>query len=357
MPALSRSQQRLFGMALSEKRGQLPHASPEVKKVARSMSEQQLHDFAATRGLKQEHVSETHHEKYAGQPRLGYRPPAVKVSAETEERREHSARGGVHVSIPHPHLPHLGAHKTAMPHLHLPKAEGAPVAPAIRPPAPAMSPSRGMPWWGREAARGMGGFAKGGAPHRQMGGMSEEAPWWERRDANELYHSAGLLHSSIAGRTDRLPIATGADAYVLPADTLSAMGSGNTLAGANILKAALRIGPYGTTFPRDYGDRGRGPPRAPPISGSYMNQITGMAEGGPTEEQKPVSIVAAGGEFVVPREDWLAYGSDGRLYWHRGVRSIGEGSVKRGHDRLDAMVGRVREFQKKWLRSAPPPKR
>ena len=48
MPARSESQQRLFGMALAAKRGK-GHISGKVKELADSMSEKQLHDFAATK--------------------------------------------------------------------------------------------------------------------------------------------------------------------------------------------------------------------------------------------------------------------------------------------------------------------
>lgn len=46
MPAKSKKQQRLFGMALAYKRGELDDASDEVKELANSMSEKQLKDFA-----------------------------------------------------------------------------------------------------------------------------------------------------------------------------------------------------------------------------------------------------------------------------------------------------------------------
>ena len=48
MPARSKSQQRLMGMALEAKRTGKA-ASPEVRKVASNMSAKQLKDFAATK--------------------------------------------------------------------------------------------------------------------------------------------------------------------------------------------------------------------------------------------------------------------------------------------------------------------
>lgn len=47
MPAKSEKQRRLMGAALSYKRGENKHPSDEVKKVAGSMSESQLEDFAS----------------------------------------------------------------------------------------------------------------------------------------------------------------------------------------------------------------------------------------------------------------------------------------------------------------------
>ena len=47
MPAKSEKQRRLMGAALAYKRGENPHASEEVRKVAESMTEEQLEDFAS----------------------------------------------------------------------------------------------------------------------------------------------------------------------------------------------------------------------------------------------------------------------------------------------------------------------
>ena len=47
MPAKSERQRRLMGAALAYKRGENPHASEEVRKVAESMTETQLEEFAS----------------------------------------------------------------------------------------------------------------------------------------------------------------------------------------------------------------------------------------------------------------------------------------------------------------------
>ena len=47
--AVSRAQQRFFGMVRAEQEGKMKGASPAVKKAAKSMTAQQAHDFAATK--------------------------------------------------------------------------------------------------------------------------------------------------------------------------------------------------------------------------------------------------------------------------------------------------------------------
>jgi hypothetical protein len=49
MPAKSIKQQRLFGIALSMKRGETPYSySPKASKLAKSMTETKLKEFAST---------------------------------------------------------------------------------------------------------------------------------------------------------------------------------------------------------------------------------------------------------------------------------------------------------------------
>lgn len=48
MPATSKAQQKLMGMALAYKRGELKDASDKVKKIAKGMTEKELEDFAST---------------------------------------------------------------------------------------------------------------------------------------------------------------------------------------------------------------------------------------------------------------------------------------------------------------------
>lgn len=130
----------------------------------------------------------------------------------------------------------------------------------------------------------------------------------------------GLIHSDVAGRTDKLPMGVLPGSYVIPADVVSAIGQGNTMSGANALNRLFKSGPYGTTAAK----APRGAKRL-------------YADGGAV----PVDIIAAGGEYIVPPPV---------------VQGLGEGDMKRGHDVLDAMVRDIRKNNIKTLRKLPGPK-
>ena len=135
----------------------------------------------------------------------------------------------------------------------------------------------------------------------------------------------GPIHSAVAGRTDHLPMKVESGSYVIPADIISAMGEGNSLAGFKIAKLIFSGMPYGaprmpygaTGLPYTQGDRGR-------------------SEGG------AVPIIAAGGEYVVPPED---------------VAKIGNGDLDLGHKVLDSFVKKMRMKTIKTLQKLPGPKK
>jgi len=120
--------------------------------------------------------------------------------------------------------------------------------------------------------------------------------------ANKIH--VGPIHSPVAGRTDHLPINVPSGAYVIPADIISAMGEGNTMAGFRI-----------------------------------ANTVFGMQE---RADDTPVEIVAAGGEYVV---------SPG------SVSRIGGGDIDRGHHTLDEFVKRYRAKTVETLKKLPGPKK
>lgn len=115
----------------------------------------------------------------------------------------------------------------------------------------------------------------------------------------------GPIHSNVAGRTDHLPINVPSGSYVIPADIISAMGEGNTMAGFKYANAAF---------------------------GAQMN----------SPDHQPVEIVAAGGEYVISPEN---------------VTRIGGGDIDQGHKNLDDFVKQYRAKTIRTLSKLPGPKR
>ena len=134
---------------------------------------------------------------------------------------------------------------------------------------------------------------------------------------------SGLITSPIAGRTDRLPMDVAPNSYVIPADIVSGLGQGNTLAGGRILDAMLKNGPHMQAA------------QASPAGGQQ-----GFADGGATEGTTP--IVTAGGEFICSPEM---------------VAAIGGGDMDKGHKILDNMVLQVRKQTVKQIQDLPKPKK
>jgi hypothetical protein len=122
---------------------------------------------------------------------------------------------------------------------------------------------------------------------RQASAMGGQA------NAAKIY--SGAIHSPVAGRTDHLPMHVASGSYVIPADIISAMGEGNTMAGFKVAKSIF-----------------------------CPSGVTEKATGGPVSS---VPIVAAGGEYVIHPED---------------VVSLGEGSLDEGHKVLDEFVKQMR---------------
>ena len=141
----------------------------------------------------------------------------------------------------------------------------------------------------------------------------------------------GPIHSSVAGRTDHLPMGVPSGSYVIPADIVSSLGEGNTMAGFKHLRRAFGGNPYGKgkAGPYDQAD-------------SPYNEPLPKAHGGATPTGDVVPIVAAGGEYVITPEE---------------VRSLGEGDLTLGHRVLDEFVKRMRAETVKTLKGLPPPKR
>lgn len=187
-------------------------------------------------------------------------------------------------------------------------------------------------------------------PHKAFGGgmplpNPNPIPGAGQREASkELFHPGGLIKSGVAGRTDRIPMSVASDSYVLPADVISGLGQGNTLAGARIMDHALKSGPWGTGMPKMGRGRGAPPPPAP-WHPSHQTLPGGFAAGGVPKGVSSVAIIAAGGEFIVPPQ----------IVQHHPM--LGRGNMKRGHEVLDAFVKHVRKQTTKQLEKLPGPKK
>lgn len=157
---------------------------------------------------------------------------------------------------------------------------------------------------------------------RAAGGMSKGLKTTDRVHV-------GPIHSVVAGRTDHLPMHVPSGSYVIPADIISAMGEGNTMAGFKHMRRIFGGNPYGggkSTVP--YGAHG----------GPYNEPLPGKAEGG---EVNTVPIIAAGGEYVLSPEQVLIAGG---------------GDLDMGHKVLDEFVKRMRAETVKTLKNLPGPK-
>ncbi len=117
---------------------------------------------------------------------------------------------------------------------------------------------------------------------------------------------SGPIHSAVAGRTDHLPMHVPSGAYVIPADIVSAMGEGNTMAG---FKHAESL---------------------------FGAQPETKAQGG------AVPIVAAGGEYVIHPD---------------AVIRLGNGDMDVGHRALDQFVLKMRAKTVKKLKGLPGPQK
>lgn len=175
------------------------------------------------------------------------------------------------------------------------------------------------------------------------GGLSSHA-WGAPEPSGDHLHT-GPIHSPVAGRTDHLPMHVPSGSYVIPADIISAMGEGNTMAGFKHMRRMFGGSPYsgdtapysGTSAP--YGQSDSDQPYEA-SGGPYNEPLPGKASGG--EHTGSVPIVAAGGEYVLsPKEVMMAGGGD----------------LETGHRVLDDFVKRMRAKTVETLKNLPGPKK
>jgi hypothetical protein len=196
--------------------------------------------------------------------------------------------------------------------------------------------------------------ARESRPHMAEGGHKKHKPHLPEVVMPDKVH-VGPIHSAVDGRTDHLPVHVPDGSYVLPADIVSGLGEGNTLAGFKhlnvmydeLLKANRHYGgnpyggagmPYGASSSGPYGSSGM--PYGAASSGPYGAQL-GRAEGGKTEMKEPVPCVLAGGESVLTPQQ---------------VAHWGDGDADAGYKALDEFVLRYRKKTINTLKNLPGPR-
>ncbi len=124
----------------------------------------------------------------------------------------------------------------------------------------------------------------------------------------------GFVHGPTTGRSDKIPAKVQVKSYVIPADIVSSLGEGNSIAGATALNKLFQMGPYGSLKKR-------------------------FADGGNVPE---ADIIISDGEYTVPPDK---------------VAELGGSDVDQGHAVLDAFVKHVRQKTIKTLQKLPGPKK
>lgn len=157
-------------------------------------------------------------------------------------------------------------------------------------------------------------------------------PYAERSAQRQIFHE-GFLHSSVPGRTDKLPISVSGGAYVLPADHVAALGQGNSLAGANIVNKMFKMGPAGSSGAAPHAIKAN-----VPHLGNLTPKPSKAAAGG--GQGKRTDIIAAGGEIVIPP--------------HKIIEKFG--NLDKGHKALDHWVITTRKEHIKTLKGLKPPR-
>lgn len=140
----------------------------------------------------------------------------------------------------------------------------------------------------------------------------------------------GMVAGTAPGRSDRRNAAVPPGSYVVPADVVSALGQGNTLAGADVMGKLLKQGPYGSAAPKPARTKA---PRSVPKKPRF-----GLAAGGSVDD---VDIAVSDGEYLIDPEM---------------VAMIGGGDPDHGNAVLDAFVRQVRDRYVDTLKNLPGPR-
>jgi len=194
-------------------------------------------------------------------------------------------------------------------------------------------------------------------PQKAGGGPIEMAQKYASGGSPEAH--SGIINMAVGGRTDHIPMNVLEGSYVLPADIVSGLGEGNTLAGAKIVDNMFKGGPFGSTPPASKASVDFPAPRYQWSMGQDQTDPYGVfkkiespaaknggaiykAVGGGLSQRGKIPIIAAGGEYVVHPEV---------------VERLGNGDMNKGHEYLDNFVKYVRKHTVKTLNKLPPPKK
>ena len=207
--------------------------------------------------------------------------------------------------------------------------------------------------------------AMGGADNI-FGGASpgSATPWFERREAaGEDSGVRGFLAGTGGGRSDYRNASLPSGSYILPADIISGMGEGNSLAGAAIADKMFHTEPYGITPPKVGAHRASLPtPRAPvprePVAKGGAPSASPKQEPLPITragEHMPVDVVLADGEFALSPDTIAHHPQLGRLDPNDKDPQHFRRAVKIGHDVLDHwVVEKRKEHAAEMLKLAGP---
>jgi hypothetical protein len=249
---------------------------------------------------------ETLHAEIGKSPHVQSQKQAVAIALETQ-RRAGRAMGGVVPNMPMttPGNPMM-APRPMMPNQMPSPGMGVAAPPMMMPP------------------KGLNGSMPGpaGAKPLSTGGMASPKP--------KL--TTGPIVSAVPGRTDRHLTHVPSGSFVIPADIVSAHGEGNTLAGINKLHQKFRMGHNPSAIP-----------------GANQSAGKKFAKGGADHHVgKPVKVILAGGEVVVPAENVL----------ETMRRITGKPlTLDQAHHEMDAWVIKERKKLVKTLKSLPGPAR
>ena len=202
--------------------------------------------------------------------------------------------------------------------------------------------------------------AGGGELHMDGGGFTGgvpiNPPYIAKQDIRgEEEGGYGFLHGSTPGRTDTIPLSPAAGSYVIPADVVSGLGEGNSLAGAAVMDKMLYSEPYGIHGIQHRGGGGHGIPRAP-APARQTNPDAQLAGGGSIHETHPLAFAKGGhNDPAVPKVPIIAAHGEYILSPEIVQHVIGHGNLADGHKILDEFVKAVRAKTVKTLKSLPGP--